>query len=98
MAKFILDEEFYCCKCGNKGMPVIRQVGKERSAGHLKKLWCLTCNGPVNHAECIPNSKYTYNEFMLEYKYHNFDEEQNRIMPFGEFKNKLIKEGVDIYE
>jgi hypothetical protein len=35
---------------------------------------------------------------MLEYKYHNFDEEQNRIMPFGEFKNKLIKEGVDIYE
>ena len=95
---FIKGEEFYCCKCSEKGIPILRQTGKERGAGHLKKLWCLTCNQETNHAECIPGSKYTYKDFLIEFKYGNFDEQQNRRMTYNQFKNKLLKEGVDIYE
>ena len=33
--------DFYCTKCGTKGIPCFRTVGKEREPGHLKKLFCL---------------------------------------------------------
>lgn len=91
---FNLDSEFYCCKCGNKGMPVIRKKGKEREAGHLKKLYCLKCGCEVNHAECKPWTKYEYEDFLLEFEHGNFDEEQNRKMQYGLFKDKLKKAGV----
>lgn len=95
MSKNIVGHDFYCTKCGTKGIPVVRQKGKERELGHLKALWCLTCKAEVNHVEINPNSvNYTYNDFRLEYDFHNFDENGNRIMPVGMFKNKLRKEGV----
>ena len=97
MGRLITDNEFYCCKCGQRGLPIIRTAGAEREAGHLKKLWCMNCKQEVNHAECIPFSKYTYQEFLLEYNYNNFDEQQNRKEKFGIFKSNLIKKGVDIY-
>ena len=96
--KMNYDDEFYCCRCGNRGIPIARKECRNREAGHLKKLFCIYCNKETNHAECKPNSKYSFNEFKLEFNYHNFDNEQNRIMPFGEFKDKLMREGVDIYE
>ena len=98
MGKLIIGEEFYCCKCGNKGIPIVRLSGKERSPGHLKKLWCLKCCAEVNHAECIPGSKYDKEDFFIEFKYGNFDEEQQRKMTYGQFKDKLRKEGVNFYE
>lgn len=98
MGKLIVGEEFYCCKCGNKGIPIVRVIGRERGAGHLKKLWCLKCNEEVNHAECIPGSKYTKEDFQIEFEYGNFDENQQRKMTYGQFKDKLRKEGVDFYE
>ena len=93
----VLDHKFYCCRCGNCGIPIVRRKGKEREAGHLKKIWCMNCGMETNHAECCPGTKYTYDEFLLEFQYNNFDEQQNRIQPFGIFKDSLIKQGVDIY-
>ena len=98
VGKLIVGEEFYCCKCGSKGIPIVRLSGKERGPGHLKKLWCLKCCAEVNHAECIPGSKYDKEDFFIEFKYGNFDEEQQRKMTYGQFKDKLRKEGVNFYE
>ena len=80
--------------CGEKGIPILRRRGAEREAGHLKKLFCIHCKQEWNHVECKPYTYYDYDCFLLEYNYHNFDDEGNRIMPYGLFKDKLIKEGV----
>lgn len=94
MSRLVLDSEFYCCKCGGRGLPIARKAGSEREAGHLKKLYCLKCKAEINHAECRPWTRYSKEDFELEFKYGNFDSEQNRIMPYGLFKDKLVKEGV----
>lgn len=95
MCKNIIGHEFYCTKCGKKGIPVVRQKGKERELGHLKALWCLNCKTEVNHVEINPNSEnYTYQDFMLEFNNNNFDENGNRILTIGQLKNKLRQEGV----
>ena len=44
--------DFYCTKCGRKGIPCQRRRGHQHSRGHLKKLFCLYCNEEVNHYEC----------------------------------------------
>ena len=44
--------DFYCLRCGNKGIPIMRQRGHEREKYHLKKLYCLACRCEVNHMEC----------------------------------------------
>jgi len=86
--------DFYCSQCGRKGIPVWRRMGSEREAGHLKKLYCLHCQKETNFCEIRPFAqKYTINDFWLEYENGNFSPEGNRIMPFGEFKQKLDKEG-----
>ena len=86
-------DDFYCTQCGEKGIPILRQLGKERNAGHLKKLYCLRCGKETNFCEIKPNcTKYTYQDFLLEKECHNFDTEGNRILPFGIFKDKLVKE------
>lgn len=94
MAKFSLESEFFCVKCGNKGIPIMRKKGAEREAGHLKRLYCLTCKKEWNHAECRPNTKYTYNEFLIEFQNNNFDEEGNRVFPYGEFKKIMNKKEI----
>lgn len=93
MKNAILDHEFYCTSCQTKGIPIVRMKGKERPAGHLKKLYCLTCKREVNFVECRPYSKYTFEDFQVECEFHNFDEEGNRKMPYGLFKEQLRKEG-----
>ena len=85
--------EFYCTKCGKRGFDIPRKRGQEREAGHLKRLWCLNCKEEHNHVECKPWTKYDYNDFLLEFNEGNFDEEGNRILPYGEFRAKLNKEG-----
>lgn len=75
--------DFYCTCCGNKGICIPR-VGKYREPGHLKKLYCLTCDKEVNMVEIRPHGKYTIYDFWLEYSTHNFDEEGNRIKPWKE--------------
>ena len=33
----ITTSEFYCTKCGRRGIPIARRIGSQREAGHLKK-------------------------------------------------------------
>ena len=48
--------DFYCCKCGRKGIPVQRPRNQKREKLHKKRLFCLTCGGVVNHVE-VTNEK-----------------------------------------
>ena len=85
----ISDNNFYCVKCGNKGIPIIRKKGQEREAGHLKKLYCLKCKDETNHVECKPFSHYDYPDFLYEFENGNFTEDGLRKMSYGEFKHLM---------
>ena len=87
-----LNSEFYCTKCANRGIPIVRTRTHEREGGHLKRLYCLHCKEEVNMVECKPFTKYDYNDFIFEYKHNNFDEYGNRKMSYGELKQKIQKE------
>lgn len=95
----VTDHEFYCCICGEKGLPVVRRKGAEREAGHLKKLFCLKCMTETNHAECVPNTKYSKEDFWTEYYNNNFDKDGNRVRPYSELRRMInngeIKNAVD---
>lgn len=88
------DSQFFCTKCGNEGIPILRRTGKARKAGHLKKLWCLNCKQEVNHVEVKEFTYYDKSCFDLEFKYGNFDENGNRKMKFEDFKLMKKKEGI----
>lgn len=83
---------FFCTSCGNEGLPVLRTNKKIRPPGHLKKMYCLTCGREVNMAEVRgfihSNNEYTKEDFDIEFKYHNFDAEGNRIVPWRQFVSK----------
>jgi hypothetical protein len=88
----IVTSDFYCINCGNKGIPIARKRGAEREAGHLKKIYCIKCKESWNHVECKVFSHYTYDDFLIEKKYNNFDNLGNRKMTYGELKG-LINNG-----
>ena len=64
--------DFYCTKCGHKGIPIIRKPGKAREPGHLKKIFCLYCQEEENMVEIKSNGKYTLEDFEIEYRNGNF--------------------------
>ena len=84
--RMILDHDFYCTCCGKKGIPVSRDKRRARERGHLKKLYCLTCNKEVNHVEVIENSKYDKQKFNDEFQSGNFDSQGNRVIPLSEWE------------
>ncbi|MCF0124443.1 MAG: hypothetical protein HUJ68_01575 [Clostridia bacterium] len=43
--------KFYCCKCGNCGIPIPRKNSKQREKNHKKKIYCLKCKEYTNHIE-----------------------------------------------
>lgn len=43
--------DFYCIKCGRKGIPLIRQPNKLKEKFHRKKLYCPWCRVYINHVE-----------------------------------------------
>ena len=90
--KFITDNEFYCTCCGQKGFSIVRRIGAEREAGHLKKLYCLNCKEEKNFVECKPYTKYDKEDFITEFEYGNFDDKGNRIRTYKELKG-LINNG-----
>lgn len=59
--------DFYCTKCGKKGLPIFRKSGKLRADRHLKKLYCIYCGEEVNHAEVRDTSEYGYEDFLAEF-------------------------------
>lgn len=93
---FSLDTEFYCTLCGSKGIPIARRGGAKREAGHLKKLFCLTCQTETNHAEAQEYTHYSHRDFEFEFKNGNFSADGSRILPYGEFRTKMHNEGVDL--
>jgi hypothetical protein len=84
--------EFYCVHCGNQNVPIARKIGKQREAGHLKKLYCIHCKETWNCAEVRPFGEYNREDFEFEFHYGNFDEEGNRIMPYKQFEHKKMLE------
>ena len=85
----VVMSEFYCTQCGNKGFPSWRRTGREREAGHLKKIYCLTCGEQTNHVECKENTHYQYDDFKTEYEYGNFTEEGLRKQKYGELRGDI---------
>lgn len=74
--KKMVTSEFYCTRCGKKGIPIARANGSQREAGHLKRLFCLNCQEEINHAEIRPFGNYRLEDFELEF-------ELGRFMPDG---------------
>lgn len=86
----IIPSDFYCTQCGTKNLPVWRKKGKEREAGHLKKLYCSYCDKEQNCVEIKQNaSKYTFEDFKIEYEYGNFDKNGKRKQKYGELRSKI---------
>ena len=52
MRKKTMLHEFYCIKCGNKGIPIQRKASSQRNKLHKKKLYCIYCKEQINHIEC----------------------------------------------
>lgn len=52
MARAMVEHNFYCMKCGKKGIPLMRNKGFQHSKHHRKKLYCPFCKVEVNHVEC----------------------------------------------
>ena len=46
------EHSFYCIRCGNKGIPLMRKQGFQHERLHRKKLYCMFCKEEVNHVEC----------------------------------------------
>ena len=44
--------DFYCIRCGRKGIPCQRKKGQQHGKGHFKKLFCIYCGEEINHYEC----------------------------------------------
>ena len=91
-AKNVNFSQFYCTICGQKGLDIPRRKGAEREAGHLKKIFCLNCQKETNHCECKPFTKYSYEDFCIEYEYGNFNEIGQRVCPYSELRS-LINNG-----
>lgn len=84
MGRFVVDHEFYCTQCGQKGLPICRE-GRSREKGHLKILYCLNCGVEVNHVECVPGSKYDRETFLKEFNDGNFGEDGLRKIPLSKW-------------
>lgn len=52
MARNMELHDFYCMKCGNKGIGIMRNRGFQHGKHHRKKLYCVFCREEVNHIEC----------------------------------------------
>jgi hypothetical protein len=80
--------DFYCTECGNRGIPLSRTKFGKRESGHLKILYCIHCRRETNFAEVRPNSPYTKEDFMIEFKEGNFE---------GGLRKKTYKECLSDY-
>ncbi len=65
--------DFYCIKCGNKGIPIARQRSHNHGKFHRKKLYCLHCKQETNHVEC-KNEIETY-EFLEDFRNGVYEDE-----------------------
>lgn len=87
--------KFLCVNCSYNALPmfVSRDLKEQREAGHLKKMFCLSCGKEINHAEVTESGPYTVTEFHLEWAEGNFNEKGNRKKPWKQFINELKQKG-----
>ena len=87
------EHSFYCIKCGNKGIPLMRRQSLQHEKMHRKKLYCLYCKEEVNHVEC--KNLEEVESFKLNFKngvYINEAKESlSHVWSTGEWKNDLGK-------
>ena len=57
------EHDFYCIRCGNKGIPLSRNRGHQHGRFHRKKLYCIHCHEDTNHAEVRHLGKYMYQDY-----------------------------------
>ena len=80
MGKYYSIHDFYCLKCGNKGLPIQRGRNLQREKFHRKKLYCIHCKEEVNHIECK-----TYDdveEFKINFKNGVYKNEAKESLSF----------------
>lgn len=78
--------DFYCMKCGKKGLSLQRKVNHKHGKHHRKKLWCPYCKMEVNHIECR-NDNEVY-EFLENFKSGEYEKELEESLDFIKEKNK----------
>lgn len=71
--------DFYCVKCGKRGIPIPRKGNGFRAAGHLKKLYCVFCGEETNHCEIRPVGHYILADFQEEFELGRFTEDGQRV-------------------
>lgn len=70
--KSVYTSRFFCTKCGKEGIPIQRRIGQQKSAGHLKKLYCPWCKVQTNHVEIRPFGSYKKEDFEEEFNLGRF--------------------------
>lgn len=68
--------DFYCTKCGKKGIPISRKNSRHREVNHLKKLYCIYCQEEVNHVEIRAFDTYTQEDFLKDFNEGKFIQEE----------------------
>ena len=80
--------EFYCTQCGQKGIMIPRKANAQREPGHLKNMYCIHCRKENNFVEIRPfGQEYLYEDFLLEFKNGNFNEDGTRKEPYRQFRH-----------
>lgn len=72
--------EFWCIKCGNKGIPIMRERSRRRGPGHRKALYCITCRQTINHIET--RNEEEARMFREKYAAGEYAEEAERSVAF----------------
>lgn len=86
-----VEHEFYCIKCGKRGIPLSRKTGFQKERFHRKKLFCLYCKEEVNHIEC--KNYEDVNEFKQNFLEGVYKDEAEKSISYvrtsGQWKNNL---------
>ncbi len=67
--------DFYCTKCGKKGISIPRKHGQARKTGHIKNLYCIYCNKRTKHVEISEKHNYSYFDFLEDFESGVFEED-----------------------
>lgn len=74
------DHDFYCMKCGQKGIPIARNLGHKHASMHKKKLYCIHCKEEVNHIEC--SNPLEVKEFQKKFRRGEYKDEANASLSY----------------
>lgn len=71
---------FYCIRCGKRGIPVLRNGARLRKSFHRKKLYCPHCKCYINHIECRTDEDAE--QFKEDYKNGMYESEAAESVEF----------------